>query len=164
MWERRNSIANALELRLSCTNPSICAACPKPKTFQSTSIRHRSDTGVSDWWQIDFDPKDFASWDPITTFRYSSWRPFTLRNFSEQHDTTSWIKRQRLQRWQKAFPWPQILPYTYHSARNTWCPTKRWHVALNILLIRCQLSPPEKLIPHCMHTVKFQQTSDIWYK
>ena len=24
--ERRNSIANALELRLSCTNPSIC--CP----------------------------------------------------------------------------------------------------------------------------------------
>ena len=24
--ERRNSIANALELRLSCTNPSICIA------------------------------------------------------------------------------------------------------------------------------------------
>ena len=24
MQERRNSIANALELRLSCTNPSIC--------------------------------------------------------------------------------------------------------------------------------------------
>ena len=26
--ERHNSIANALELRLSCTNPSICVADP----------------------------------------------------------------------------------------------------------------------------------------
>ena len=28
MQERRNSIANALELRLSCTNPSICKVGP----------------------------------------------------------------------------------------------------------------------------------------
>ena len=27
--ERRNSIANALDLRLSCTNPSICFTRPK---------------------------------------------------------------------------------------------------------------------------------------
>ena len=29
--ERRNSIANALELRLSCTNPSTCDQCSKKK-------------------------------------------------------------------------------------------------------------------------------------
>ena len=34
MQERRNSIANALELRLSCTNPSILSLSWEPCTYK----------------------------------------------------------------------------------------------------------------------------------
>ena len=45
MQERRNSIANALELRLSYTNPSICAFC---LALATPSFRHES----GKWWLV----------------------------------------------------------------------------------------------------------------
>ena len=44
--ERRNSIANALELRLSCTNPSIC--------FHSFHFRWLLDTGLAADWEMEY--------------------------------------------------------------------------------------------------------------
>ena len=39
--ERRNSIANALELLLSCTNPSICFPLPKPIMSKFLIVCHQ---------------------------------------------------------------------------------------------------------------------------
>ena len=67
MQERRNSIAYALELRLSCTNPSICGTntthevmmCRTP--FQFQSVKGASHTAHWKFWPYPL-PANLTDW------------------------------------------------------------------------------------------------------
>ena len=64
MQERRNSIANALELRLSCTNPSICFTVPGGK--KTSAGLSRSRVSLKDSLDLD-DPYGSVSLEEVQT-------------------------------------------------------------------------------------------------
>ena len=127
MQEKRNSIANALELRLSCTNPSTYVF---PAALYQRGMKTSCNQSATNW-------KHRSKWHQHTT---PSWRRW-------QTTRTGWVRRSRL--WDERSRW--VVRWCRQNKRCNSIMWVRENICINGLMQDCGISSVGYHSPTLVH-------------